>query len=229
MLPVLANFDYNAIVESLKTAIDSNSIWPYLILLVWTFFEGETIVIFAGFCAFDSTNPGPNIWLVILSAFCGSLISDQLMFFLGRLKGKTFIAKRPKWQVRAQKVYRILERHQTWLILGFRFLYGLRNITPFTIGMSEVPTRRFILLNVTGAAIWAAAFAWGGFLIGKALEIFFEKEGKWVVIGLVVTVAFVVWVVRHIRRRRARIAGGEEGGIDAALPTPPAGPAEKQA
>jgi membrane protein DedA with SNARE-associated domain len=202
---VLASFDFNTIVENLKTLIDSDSVWPYVILLVWTFLEGETIVIFAGAC---STDNKPWLPLVILSAFCGSLISDQLMFFLGRYKGKTFIAKRPKWQQRAQKVYRIMEKHQTLLILGFRFLYGLRNITPFTIGMSEVRTRRFLFLNVTGAAVWATAFACAGYLFGTVVETYFEKEGKWVVMGVVLTVAFVIWVVRHIRRRRARALNG---------------------
>lgn len=192
----------------IKAVMDSSSFWPYLILLVWTFFEGETIVIIAGILSQDGT---PWLPLVIVSAFCGSLISDQLMFFLGRYKGKKFIAKRPKWQQRAERVYRILEKHQTWLILGFRFLYGLRNITPFAIGMSDVPTRRFMFLNFTGAAIWAVTFAWGGFLIGKGLETFFEKEGKWVVVGLVVAMALVVWVIRHIRRRRA---AGDPGASD---------------
>jgi membrane protein DedA with SNARE-associated domain len=220
---VLANLDINAIVNNLRATIDTNSIWPYLILLVWTFLEGETIVIFAGFCATDGT---PWLPLVILSAFCGSLISDQLMFFLGRFKGKTFVAKRPKWQQRAQGVYRILERHQTCLILGFRFLYGLRNITPFAIGMSEVPTRRFIFLNVTGAAVWATAFAYAGYLFGTVIETYFEKEGKWVVMGVVLAVAFIIWVIRQICRRRARIANGE---AEAGMTPPAAEPTEKQA
>ena len=66
--------------------------WIYLVLVVWTFLEGETIVIFAGAWAVDGT---PWLPLVILCAFAGSLCSDQLMFFLGWYRGRQFIASRP--------------------------------------------------------------------------------------------------------------------------------------
>ena len=51
------------------------------------------------------------------------------------------------------------KQHQNLLILGFRFLYGLRSVTPFVIGMSGISWLRFALLNVIGAGIWASAFA----------------------------------------------------------------------
>jgi membrane protein DedA with SNARE-associated domain len=174
--------------------------WAYVVLLVWTFLEGETIVILAGVAARDGHLSVP---LIILCAFCGSLCSDQIVFFLGRYKGKAFVAKRPKWQARAERVYRLLERHQTWLILGFRFLYGLRNITPFAIGMTQVPARRFITLNVIGAAVWATTFACGGYLFGAAMETIFSGQQKWYAILGLAAIAAVVWGVRMVRRRLA--------------------------
>lgn len=197
----MAMFDISAFMQNLKSLVDSAGVWPYVILLVWTFLEGETIVIIAGIAAKDGT---PKLWLVILAAFVGSLASDQLMFFLGRYKGQAFIAKRPAWQRRSQKVMDILHRHQTALILGFRFLYGLRNVTPLAIGMSKVSTRRFVVLNVTGAAIWACAFACGGYLLGRAMESFFEKtEHQLMILAGVIGVVFILWLIRLIRRRRA--------------------------
>jgi membrane protein DedA with SNARE-associated domain len=183
----------------LNHILEQHRYLPYLILLVWTFLEGETIVIIAGIAARDG-----NLWLplVILCAFCGSILSDQLMFFLGRFKGAAFIARRPAWQLRAQKVYRLLERYQTGLILGFRFLYGVRNITPFALGMSEVSVRRFVTLNILGAALWAVSFAWGGYLFGAAIETVIDKRHRaWILLGLLVLMC-VIWVVRLIFRRR---------------------------
>lgn len=196
----MAMFDISAIMENLTNLVDSAGVWPYVILLVWTFLEGETIVIIAGIAAKDGT---PKLWLVILAAFVGSLASDQLMLFLGRYKGQAFIAKRPAWQVRSQKVLDILHRHQTALILGFRFLYGLRNVTPLAIGMSKVSTRRFIILNVIGAAVWACSFACGGYLLGHALETFFKSRAhKLMILAGVLGVVFVLWLIRVIRRRK---------------------------
>jgi membrane protein DedA with SNARE-associated domain len=185
-------------VPDINHILESHPYLPYIVLLVWTFLEGETIVILAGIAARDG-----HLWvpLIALCAFCGSLCSDQIGFFLGRCKGKAFVGKRPRLQARAARIYRLLERHQTWLILGFRFLYGLRNITPFAIGMSEVPTRRFVLLNIVGAAVWAMAFACGGYLFGAAMETFFTGRQKWLLVGGLALVAVVIWAVRTIRKR----------------------------
>lgn len=179
--------------------IETHPYLPYLILLVWTFLEGETIVIVAGIAARDGQ---PYLPLVILFSFGGSLCSDQVMFFLGRYKGKRFIAKRPRWQAKAEKVYRLLEEHQTGLILGFRFLYGLRNITPLAIGMSEVSVRRFVVLNVLGALVWACSFTYAGYFFGAALEKFFAEEHKTLAIATLLAAAAAAWIVRIVRRRR---------------------------
>jgi membrane protein DedA with SNARE-associated domain len=178
--------------------LENHRYLPYLILLVWTFLEGETIVIIAGIAAREGH---PWLPLVMVCAFCGSLCSDQLMFFLGRYKGKAFIAKRPRWQIRAEKVYRMLEKHQTWLILGFRFLYGIRNITPLAIGMSGVSVRRFVILNIIGAAVWSISFSISGYLFGAAMETFLAKEHKILVILSLLVLAALIWIVRAVRRR----------------------------
>lgn len=172
-----------------------------LIVLVWTFIEGETIVILMGAWANDGT---PNIALVILAAFAGSLAGDQTWFFVGRLKGKAVLAKRPAWQLRAQRVYDLLHRHQNWLILGFRFLYGLRNATPFVLGMSEVRTSRFVILNIIGAAVWAISFGMMGYLFGTAVEKTVGKV-KLPALGIFLAVVLTAWVIRIlVQRRKAR-------------------------
>ncbi len=178
--------------------LENHQYLPYLILLVWTFLEGESIVIIAGIAA---RHGHPWLPLVILCAFCGSLTSDLLMFFLGRYQGQAFIARRPRWQMRAEKVYARLEKHQTWLILTFRFFYGIRNITPLVIGMSRVPVRRYIILNTIGAALWSLSFSFGGYLFGAALETFLKKEHQMVLILLLIALTVLLWCIRVARRR----------------------------
>jgi len=83
---------------------------------------------------------------VIVSAFVGTLMSDQLFFFLGRRQGQAFLLKHPHWNSRAQNVHRMLERHRIPIIIGFHFVYGFRTVTPFVLGMSRVPVIEFIVL-----------------------------------------------------------------------------------
>ena len=94
--------------------------YGYLALVVGTFLEGETILVLGGIAAKLGYLRLP--W-VIVSAFVGTLMSDQLFFFLGRWQGQAFLLKYPHWNSRAQKVHRMLEPHRIPIIIGFRFVY----------------------------------------------------------------------------------------------------------
>ncbi|GEM_PF-2500139 len=63
----------------------------------------------------------------------------------------------------------MLQRHPVPLILGLRFLYGLRTVGPLAIGMSGIPPWLFLAL---GALLWsvAVAVAGAGHLFGQTLE-----------------------------------------------------------
>lgn len=73
----------------------------YPFLFLGTFLEGETILVIAGFLAHRMYLRLP--W-VIAVAFAGSLLGDQVAFFLGRHKGRGMLDRRPKWRARATRV-----------------------------------------------------------------------------------------------------------------------------
>ena len=141
--------------------------YGYLAILVGTFLEGETILVLGGLAAHRGLLSLPG---VIACAFVGSLASDQLFFFIGRRHGARFVAGRPRLRAGVERVRALVERHQTLLILSFRFLYGLRNVTPLALGMSRVPVWRFALFNVIGAAAWAVAVGALGWFVGSAAK-----------------------------------------------------------
>lgn len=175
--------------------------YGYPILLIGTFLEGETVLVLGGVAAqlrYLSLD-----W-VILCGFCGSLCGDQLYFYIGRHHGNILLARRPHWQANAQRVLRKLERHQTLLILSFRFLYGLRTVTPFAIGLSDVSWIRFAILNVIGAAVWATSLGLAGFYFGHAVEAVLGdiRHYEIEVMGGIVLVAFVVWIAHAYWQRR---------------------------
>ena len=177
--------------------------YGYWAILLGTFLEGETILILGGFAAYQGYLKLP--W-VILIAFLGTLSGDQLFFYIGRKYGSKILASHPAWQVRADRVRRLLERFQDFLILLFRFFYGLRTLTPFVLGLSRVSRGRFLLFNTVGALVWAIAIGTGGYLFGQALEALmgdlkrFEAE----ILGLVVLTGIVVWMIHGYRRRRSK-------------------------
>ncbi len=175
--------------------------YGYLAILVVTFIEGETIVILAGVAAHLGLLELP--W-VIAAAVAGSFSGDQLWYYVGRHWGPKIIARRLSWQEGAQKVYKHLHRHQYWLILTFRFYYGLRNVTPFVVGSAHIPRLRFFSLNLTGAIVWAIIFAYVGYGLGEASQFFiddFKRYGLYFLGGLLLA-GFTVWLITLIRHRR---------------------------
>lgn len=177
---------------TLEHAIDS---YGYFALVVGTFLEGETILVLGGIAAKLGYLRLP--W-VIVSAFLGTLMGDQLFFHLGRRQGQAFLLKHPKWHARAEKAHRMLERHRILIIIGFRFLYGFRTVTPFVIGMSRVPVLQFLLLNIIGAAAWATVFGSLGYAFGQGLELILGdiRHYEKAVLTLVMVTGLAVWLVR---------------------------------
>jgi len=175
--------------------------YGYLIILAWTFIEGETIVIVAGFAAHLGLLELP--W-VIATAIAGSFSGDQLYYYIGRHWGPKIIARRLSWQESAKKVYQHLHRHQNFLILTFRFYYGLRNVTPFVIGSAHVSRVRFFVLNLIGAVVWAICFASAGYFSGEAIELMMAdfKHYELYALGGLMLLALIIWLVALIRRRR---------------------------
>ncbi len=99
-----------------------------------------------------------------------------------------------------------MERYPVLLILGFRFLYGLRTVTPFVLGTSGVSYSLFTLLNVIGAGIWAIAIATAGFYFGNSVEIVLGeiKHYEFQVMAFVGACGAIVWIVYLLRRRARR-------------------------
>jgi membrane protein DedA with SNARE-associated domain len=175
--------------------------YGYPALLLGTFLEGETIVIIAGFLAQQKLLSPP---LIALCAFCGSVTSDQCMFVLGRWKGMAIIRRFAKLEKKVAKAARLLARYETPLILGFRFLYGVRNVTPVLMGVSGVNHLKFLALNIVGAAVWAVSFTAAGYFFGSAVTVFLDAvphAGRYVFGGFVL-IALAVWAWRRMRGKR---------------------------
>ncbi len=175
--------------------------YGYLLLFFGTLLEGETVLIAAGFAAHRGLLDLP--WVIFL-AFLGGLAGDESYFFLGRLKGKLFLEKHPGWSSRAHKVETLLERYHTLVIVGFRFMYGLRTVTPFVIGLSAIPTKRFLVLNAIGGFVWACLVGLAGFLFGAVVETLFgdvRRYDHWIILGLLCA-GLVGWAAHFVTTRR---------------------------
>jgi membrane protein DedA with SNARE-associated domain len=184
----------NMMLESIITT------YGYPALFAGTFLEGETTLIIAGFLAHRGYLELP--WIVFV-AFLGTLAGDQFFFQLGRRSGEAFLKRKPQWQLRTEKARKLFENHQILIVLGFRFLYGIRTVTPFVIGMSGFDMKLFIFLNIISAFIWAIVIGYVGYAFGQFLEIVLgdiKKFEAWIMLGVLI-VGGLIWFY-HLRKRR---------------------------
>ena len=182
----------------LESLIDTYGYWA---VLVGTFFEGETVLLLGSFAA--SRGYLVLRWVIVV-AFFGTLFADQLFFFLGRRYSEPILARRPSWKSRSAKAQKLLERFRTPLILAFRFMYGIRTVTPFAIGMSRVPTGEFVLLNIIGASVWAIIVGTGGYLFGNALETLLGdiEHYEFHILGGIAIAGALTWALYFLYRYR---------------------------
>ncbi len=197
------------------------STYGYLAVFVGTFLEGETILAIGGFFA---SRGYLNFGWVVTFAFLGTFSADQLAFHVGRIQGAKILAARPRWRAKLERPLAILHRHRLLFILGFRYVYGIRIVTPFAIGLSGVRPLFFLLLDLPGAAVWATAVASLGYLFGYSVERLLGRAAHYEILGAagIALLGLAIWgVVRWRRARGSHEAGGAQ--TDGEDPPPPAG------
>jgi membrane protein DedA with SNARE-associated domain len=184
--------------KSLPTIEYLVSCYGYWAILIGTFFEGETILVVGGFIAHLGYLKLPY---VMLAAFIGSFAGDQTFFILGRLKGTAILSKFKKAQRRVEKVHQFLHRYHDLIMLGFRFVYGIRILTPVVLGTNhKIKASRFFVLNAIGAIIWSLVVSIGGYLFGEALGIIIKDIKHYqfeIIIGMMI-IGCLAWIIHRL-------------------------------
>ncbi|RWX75898.1 DedA family protein [Neorhizobium lilium] len=165
--------------------------------------EGETAVFLGGVFSHRQLFP---FWQAATAAVFGSFLIDQAWFFAGRYANRLALVQRFMQTSAAARVNRLLEAHPTGFILAFRFIYGMRTVSPVIIGLTSVPALRFVVLNFIAALVWGIAITAIGYLFGNAVEALFGRLKLHVhlLIALVViatSIGLVAWLLhRHFRK-----------------------------
>lgn len=190
-----------------KQIILEHGAWSYLITFAWTFFEGETFVLFAGFAAAQGLMSAP---LLVIAAWLGSFVGDQCYFWIGRRFGLRVLARQPAWRARVDTALGWLKKYDAGFILTFRFIYGVRNFSSFALGISGIDWRRFLVLNFIAAGLWATLFVGISYVFGQTLERVLGEVAR--DFGLVMLAGFAVLLIafhfahRHRRKRQRQRA-----------------------
>ncbi|MGL4371667.1 MAG: DedA family protein [Alphaproteobacteria bacterium] len=171
--------------------------WGYLAVFLGSLVEGESVILTAGFLASQGYL---SLLKIILISFTGTVIADQLLFFVGSHFGLRIIQRFPKLEAPSQRAFELLHKYDTAFILSFRFIYGIRTISPVIIGAAGVAFPRFAILNVSAAAIWSvlscsAGYFFGDFLMNRITP----TQRTFVLAGIAFGLLF--WIVWKFRKK----------------------------
>jgi len=123
----------------------------------------EFTLVTVGFIAYTAKNQVPvspnaiNMYTLAFVSFLSVMASDILVYSIGRFNGKKlkktkFFKKKIKKE-RFDTVNGWFQKYSGFAIFGFRFMPGVRFPGHLTCGMSEVPFRKFLLIDGLAALI----------------------------------------------------------------------------
>jgi len=129
------------------------------------------------------------IWTVI-----GAIVGDVLSFLLGlhyhqQLRVVWPFRRYPRMINRGVDFF---VRHGGKSVFMARFIGPLRPIVPAIAGMMNMPTHRFLLVDIIACALWAPVYILPGMVFGASLGLAAEVAGRLVVLLVVVTA--IVWL-----------------------------------
>ena len=173
-------------------------------LFVGASLEGEGIAMLGGIM---SQQHLIGVWPAIIALALGSFLADQVFFLLGHGGRNSAIVRSVQGSAAGGRVVTTFNAHPDVFAFSLRFLYGLRMAGAVTIGTTDYPWPRFILLNAISALLWSAAWVTLGYMFGQALAPLFERLSglsHFVWAGVAVALCIAVVAVMASRRRRTQ-------------------------
>ncbi len=177
--------------------------YGYYAIVLFACVEGEAAVITAGVLASQGLL---SIKLVCLSAFIGTWLWEQFVFFIGRFFGDKILAKYPSLHNKAQRVFELVRKYDSAYIFSFRFIYGIRNVSPLIIGCAKVSPKKYCLLNCLAAMIWALVIPLIGYYFARTIKEFFGHEEEYYIIVvvfilLVTILPYAIYKMHRVRNK----------------------------
>lgn len=172
--------------------------------LATSFLPGDSLLFITGLTVATLPSIIPP-WLAFVLVIAAAIGGTQVGYEIGRAVGPPLLRRR-RWPLTDTVVARttaVFERLGARAIIIGRFIPVLRALVPVLAGITGMPRRRFVMLNVVGAFAWVGVFMLGGFLLG---QVPFVKQNLELAVIVVVIVSslplpFELW--RDARRRRA--------------------------
>lgn len=138
--------------------------YGYYAVALFACIEGEIAIVTAGILACQGFL---SLHLVMFSAFLGTWITEQVLFFVGKFYGPSIMRKIPRIRTKAEDIFKLIRQYDSLYIFCSRFIYGIRNISPVVIGIAGVRPFKYCTINFLAAAVWSVVVPCIGFAFSR--------------------------------------------------------------
>ena len=166
----------------------------YAILFGYCALKSGWLPLFAGYAAYTGAL---DVRLVALVVFAGGYLGDELRFAIAKTYGAAWVERRNRLGKLFQRAKELADRYGSAYIFIYRYPKGLRTIGALPIGLTDIPWRRFTLLNAGSALLWVTILVGAGYSFGATFDSFgVEKLTTFSVLLLIVFLISLYWFWR---------------------------------
>lgn len=163
----------------------------------------ETLLTFSGYLIFRGRLRLPFVYV---SAVAGSLCGITLSYVLGRTFGLGLIHRYGRYlritEEHVMKAHAWFERVGHWGLTFGYFVPGIRHLTAYAAGMSEVEPHQFALFAYAGGCLWVASFVGLGYFLGERWQTVEKNVHHYLLLATIpLAIAVVAW---WLWRKRAQ-------------------------
>lgn len=201
--------------EQLKLLEPYLAAYGYPVLFLIIFIEsfgvpapGQTLLIAAALLA---AHGKLNIILVLVTAWLAAVSGDGVGYWIGTLGGRRLLLRFGRYIRIGRREIRSMEqafnRYGGWFVSFARFFEILRQVNGIVAGTMEMPLRRFLLFNSTGAVLWVAVWGFGSWKLGthmRGYEHLFEQAGSYLLLGGIALLLILLIIIRRRWRNGMR-------------------------
>ena len=167
--------------------------YGYIGLFIYSLGGGFVGLVAAGVLSFMGKM---DLTTSITVAFAGNALGDILLFWLTRYQKSMMVEGLRKHRRKLALSHILMKKHGDWVIFIQKFIYGLKTVVPIAIALTKYDFKKFAILNVFAAAIWALAFGLSSYYFGAALKSFaiYISENKWLAPVILLVIGGSVWL-----------------------------------
>ena len=137
-----------------------------------------------------------DLTLSISIAFLGNALGDIMLFQLTRYQKSMMMDSLKKHRRKLALSHILMKKHGDWVVFIQKFIYGLKTVVPIAIALTKYDFRKFAVLNVLAAAVWALAFGLSSYYFGAVLSKFaiYISENKWLAPVILFSIGGLTWL-----------------------------------